>query len=138
MARQHFGSDQAMTALVKLLAAEISYERNRLKRAEKLLSDALPIIEKFEGWMEIYCSGYLTAASVAFHVRGIASALAILDRAETTADTRNLPRLRLNCTIKRLELLAMSGNLCNWRACPKICVTGLERVTYRKAPQWTT
>lgn len=111
LARQHFASDRAMMALVHLLLAEISYERNRLKRAEQLLSNALPTIENFEGWMEIYCCGYLTAASVAFHARGLAAAQGVLDRAEATAETRNLPRLKLNSLIKKLELLTASGNL---------------------------
>jgi LuxR family maltose regulon positive regulatory protein len=111
LARRHFASDRAMMALVHLLAAEISYERNRLKRAERLLNSALPTIENFEGWMEIYCCGYLTAASVAFHGRGLAAAQGVLDRAEATAETRNLPRLQLNSLIKKLELLTASGNL---------------------------
>jgi LuxR family transcriptional regulator, maltose regulon positive regulatory protein len=109
VARRHFASDRAMMALVHLLAAEISYERNRLQRAQQLLSSALPTIENFEGWMEVYCCGYLTAAAVAFHSRGLAAALGVLDRAEVTAETRSLPRLKLNDSCSQVRKPRGSG-----------------------------
>ncbi|MBW7836949.1 MAG: AAA family ATPase [Sphingomonadales bacterium] len=111
VAVREFSSDPAMLALARLMMANLYFERNYLERAEQLLRDTLPMVETYEGWTEIFISGYLTSASVAYQRKGLAAAFRILDRAEETAHARGLPRVLWRAVCKKVELLTLDGNI---------------------------
>jgi len=103
------GGDAA--AIAGVLLAETAYEQNDLEAAERHLKNSLPHIEKFDGWFDIYASGYTTAASLAHVAQGIDASMAILDRAEEIARRRNLDRLGRLVRLQRIQELAQAGDL---------------------------
>jgi LuxR family maltose regulon positive regulatory protein len=110
LARFRFGFDLSMTALVNLLLAEALFERNKRVPAIRLLDAALFEVERYEGWTEIYTSGYLTRCRLAIQQGQLTDAKDILDRSELTAATRELPRLLWRTIIERIELATLAGD----------------------------
>lgn len=104
LARTRFSFDTSMTALVNLLLAEALFERNRCGPATRLLDAALFEVERYEGWTEIYVSGYLTRSRLACQQGQLSDAREILDRSELTAAARELPRLRWRTIVERIDL----------------------------------
>ncbi|MGE3500065.1 MAG: LuxR C-terminal-related transcriptional regulator [Candidatus Binatia bacterium] len=111
LATARFGDDRSLRALADVLRAEVLYERNKCGFAARLLDAALPEVEHDEGWTEIFLSGYRTLGRL-LRARGqSARATDVPARAELTAATRHLPRLRLWALIERIELATLAGDL---------------------------
>ena len=111
LAQSHFASDKGLIGLARVPLAEVYYEWNELERARTLVFDALAEVEEYEGWLDIYLSGYVTASALALADQGLESALEILERADRTATARGMPRLRRLVTVRRIELLTLTGEI---------------------------
>jgi LuxR family maltose regulon positive regulatory protein len=111
LAQSHFASDHGLIGLARVPLAEVYYEWNDLDRARGLVFDALAEVEEYEGWFDIYFSGYGTASALAWADQGLEAALDIIDRAEQTAATRAMPRLRRLVAVRRVELFTLAGEI---------------------------
>ncbi len=94
LALEHFGVDSDLDAIASSFLAEAAYEANNLHRASQLLKAALPHIERFDAWLEVYIAAYTTAMKLATTSFGFLSLSEIRDRARSTASSRGIPRLR--------------------------------------------
>lgn len=94
LAEEHFGSSSDLVAVAKVFLAEIAYERNETHEAAQLLARALPHIEQFDSWHEVYLAGYLTALRLAYLSRNSLEVARIARRVHSTASSRMLPGLR--------------------------------------------
>lgn len=94
LAEEHFGSSSDLVAVAQVFLAEIAYEKNEIHAAEELLARALPHIEQFDSWLEVYLAGYLTALRLAFLSRDTLEVARIARRVHSTASSRMLPGLR--------------------------------------------
>ena len=111
LALEHFGKASDLAAIAGAFLAETAYERNNLTEAKRLLDFALPHIERFDAWLEVYVAGYTTAMKLArFHPQR-ESVQEISDRARATAEIRGLPRLRTIIDLQQRELDYLGGNL---------------------------
>ncbi len=111
LALEHFGEGSDLTAIAGAFLAETAYERNDLAEAGRLLDFALPHIERFDAWLEVYVAGYTTAMKLAwFNSRG-ESVQEFGDRARATAENRGLPRLRAIIDLQQRQLDFLGGDL---------------------------
>ncbi len=104
LALEHFGEGSDLTAIAGAFLAETAYERNNLNEAKQLLDFALPHIERFDAWLEVYVAGYTTAMKLARFSLQEESVQEIGDRARATAESRGLPRLRTIIDLQQREL----------------------------------
>ena len=93
LATKSFGQDSGLNAIGSAFLAGVAYERNDNVRASQLLKAALPQIERFDAWLEVYIIAYATAVALAFAEEDEEKANEMLGRAISTADARGLPRL---------------------------------------------
>ena len=111
LAQSHFASDKGLIGLARVPLAEVYYEWNDLGRARGLVFDALAEVEEYEGWLEIYFSGYATASALALAEQGLEAALEIMQRADRTAAERRMPKLGRLAAARRIELLTLAGEI---------------------------
>ncbi|KQX18779.1 LuxR family transcriptional regulator [Sphingomonas sp. Root50] len=109
IAVQYFPEEPNMAALSRLLRAELLFERGQGDLGIDLLP-ALLSAENNDGWLDLFVSGYRTAALRAFQDGGLESALAVTRRGEEAAIRTGLPRLSLVMQILRAELLSLAGH----------------------------
>lgn len=110
-ARHYLGDGGDATAISRVLLAETDYYQNDLESASQHLQASLPHIEIFDGWFDIYASGYATAASLSHISQGIDAAMAMLDRADEIARRRNLDRLGRLVRLLRVRELTKAVDL---------------------------
>lgn len=94
LAAEHFGSESDLVAVARAFLAEIAYEKNDIAEAEQLLAQALPHIEQFDSWLEVYLAAYLTALKLAWLRCDAQEVARIARRMRSTASSRMLPGLR--------------------------------------------
>jgi LuxR family maltose regulon positive regulatory protein len=111
LAQSHFASDKGLIGLARVPLAEVYYEWNDLERARGLVFDALAEVEEYEGWLDIYLGGYVTASALALAEQGLEAALKILERADRTAAERRMPRLGRLVAARRIELFTLAGEI---------------------------
>ena len=111
LVERHFASNRAMLAIAQLLLATVHYQMNRTVRAHELAESALPQVERYEGWPELYVLGYSTAFDSAYWQAGASAALQRMIKAEQTAERRHLSRLRWHIAAKRVDLFCREGQL---------------------------
>lgn len=104
-----FGDESNISAHIRVFRAELAAERAEWAEARTYLSQALPTVEKDEGWFELYASAFFTTATVAFTEGGADAALPILDRARTLASARNLDRLYILSDCEAANYLLVDG-----------------------------
>lgn len=109
IAVQHFPDDPTMAALSRLLRAELLFEGGQAELGIDLLP-ALQNAENNDGWLDLFASGYRTAALHTFQQAGLEPALAVTRRGEEAAIRTALPRLSLVMQIVRAELLSLAGH----------------------------
>jgi len=100
-----FGPRSDLAANCAAFEAELLYEQDRVPEALALLDWALPHMELFDGWVDVYAAAYFTAARAAAGEGALDAAQALLDRARLTAERRRLPQLALLTDLCALELL---------------------------------
>lgn len=104
-----FGPGSDLAAIAAAYLAETAYQRNDLDAAARYAEIALPHIERFDSWADVFVAAYLTRANLLRLSEGLPEALACIDRAISTALFRNLPRLRMMAELHRLQLYLNSG-----------------------------
>ena len=109
LVERHFGSNRAMLAVAQLMLATVCYQMNRTARAYKLSESALPLVERYDAWPELYVLGYSTAFDCAYRQGGISAALQRMISAEQSAERRHLSRLRWHIAAKRVDLFCRDG-----------------------------
>ncbi len=100
LALEHFGEGSDLAAIAGAFLAETAYEQNNVAEAKRLLDGALPHIERFDAWLEVYVAAYTTAMKLARCSPGEQSSIDFRNRARTIAARRGLTRL---CTIVDLQ-----------------------------------
>ena len=93
LATESFGRDSDLNAIGGSFLARVAYERNDCVRAAHYLETALPHIERFDAWLEVYISAYATAFALAVAEDNDEEAGEVFNRAISTATARGLPRL---------------------------------------------
>jgi LuxR family maltose regulon positive regulatory protein len=101
---EHFGADSDLTAIASAFLAEAAYEKNSVHEATQLVDVALPHIERFDAWLEVYVAAYTTAMKLAHAASQWELLAEIMSRAFSTAANRGLPRLRAIVEMQALEL----------------------------------
>ena len=104
LALEHFGEESDLAAIASAFLAEAAYERNDLTEAERLLDFALPHIERFDAWLEVYVAAYATAMKLARFTAQGESVRELRNRARATAESRGLLRLRAIVDLQQQEL----------------------------------
>ena len=126
--RREFSSDIGLLSLIQTVRAEILYERNEIDEAGELIFSALRNIEHSEGWVEVYGRAYVVATAISYTAGGIEPAARLLDQALSTADERNLPRLRWLAICRKIELLTRDGQLAEARSLADEHLSGPENI----------
>ncbi len=109
IAIQHFPEDPNMATLSRILRAELLFEQGQDDIGIDLLP-ALECAEKNDGWLDLFVSGYRTAALKAFRDGKADLAIAITRQAEEAAIRTGFVRLGLLMQILRAEILCMNGH----------------------------
>lgn len=109
LALEHFGKDSDLAAISSAFLADVAYEKNRLDEAEQLLSVALPHIEQFDAWTEVYVAAYTTAMKVARAKGDWDGVQDVWSRAKSTAVFRGLPRLGETVDLQAMEFGSREG-----------------------------
>ena len=91
MAEDNFGADSGLKAISDILSAAAHYLLGEADSAN--LNMALEYAEHYDGWFEIYATGYGTAASLAYAQGGLDAALTVLVSGRRAAEVRGLSRL---------------------------------------------
>lgn len=94
LALEHFGENSDLAAIGGAFLAEAAYERNSTHEASRLLELALPHIERFDAWPEVYVAAYTTAMKLARAESDTDKLEELRRRGRATATNRGLPRLR--------------------------------------------
>lgn len=109
--RKNFGHDEAALAFGNVLHAEVLYHMGHLERADRLLSQSLPIITKGEGWFDIYVSGYTVRSLLAYRNKGLQETLSIVDELERVAIEKKLRQIYPVMAALRLTVLVLAEKL---------------------------
>lgn len=109
LASRHFADDPTMAHMVQLLRAELRFEYGDEER-DRDLAAALQVAEDNDGWLDLFVSGYRTAAMSAHGAGDLDAALALLRRGEEAALRLKLPRLGVIMQITRVELETFAGD----------------------------
>lgn len=116
LARKHFNDDQGLRLIGNILQSELNYELNEAQGVAPTARAAPQLIERGEGWFEIYASAYTTSACYAFDEHGIDAALVIVDGGLAYARLNGLQTLENLLVLLRIELLVRAGNTAEARA----------------------
>lgn len=104
-------TDENLAAVVHIPLAMAAYLHGDVVEAERMLTQAMPIVSRGEGWVDPFENGFTTLARARFLLQGFEAGLAVLDQAEELAVERDLPRLQLSMSVTRVDLLARGGLL---------------------------
>jgi len=101
-----FGETSDLAAIASAFLAQLSYEKNRLKDAEKYLERALPHIERADAWIDVYLAAYLTRLKLDYAALDPAAITKTASRARSTAINRGLGRLEslIGSQLEKLRL----------------------------------
>jgi LuxR family maltose regulon positive regulatory protein len=109
LARKHFNDDHGLRLICNLLQSELNYELNETQGVAPTARAAPQLIERGEGWFEIYASAYTTSAYHAFDEHGVDAALAVIDGGLAYARSNGLHTLENLLVLLRIELLTRAG-----------------------------
>ncbi|MEF2070332.1 LuxR C-terminal-related transcriptional regulator [Consotaella aegiceratis] len=104
-------SDDNLLSIARIPMAETLYQQGDIEAADAILAEAMPIVSRGEGWVDVFARGFVTFAHCRLRLKGINAAMAVADQAEEVAQERSLPRLQLVTDILRIELLTEAGLL---------------------------
>lgn len=113
---RNFGDRSDLAANCAAFEAELLYDQDRADEASALLEWALPHMEQFDGWVDVYAAAYFTAARGAAGTRALDEARALLVRAGQVAGRRRLRQLELLAGLCELELLLHHADVESARA----------------------
>lgn len=106
-----FLRDAGLLALADVLLAEVHFEYGDFQTGEEFLRQSLHELDKHEAWVEVLGRGYVTASNLALVRNATHEAQSILDRCESIARSRDLPRLLDIVDAQRMEIAALSGDI---------------------------
>ena len=119
------GNTEWLTAVGRVLSAEVAYETNDLERANEMMDLAFNAVEHKDAWFDILNAAYRVRTRLAYAEAGLPGALEALTHAERIARDRNMPRLYRLMQIERIRALTLSDEI-NAAACV-MKETGLSR-----------
>ena len=109
-AAENCGSDNVLKAVSNALLARVTYWRGEnMSAARMLLRTALPVLEAHNTWVDVYATAYQTAVAIECAEGQFDVALAMVDRAVISAETRRLRRLHELTHCWRLDVFVESG-----------------------------
>lgn len=111
IAEEYFGDGSCPKAIGDVLIAEVLYQKNELDSAAVHLHESLPYLETYDGWVDLYASGYQTSIARARARQDFDAALKLVARGEDTAITRGLSRLQTIMDGVRLQTMIAVGDL---------------------------
>jgi LuxR family maltose regulon positive regulatory protein len=111
LVKEKHGTDENLAAIVDIASAMAAYLQGQVLEAESLLTSAMPVVSRGEGWVDPFENGFVTLALARLQLHSFEAGLAVLDQAEELAVERDLPRLALSIVVARTELLARGGLL---------------------------
>ena len=106
---EHLDANANVKANTSIFLADLAFMKNRIQEAGQLLDTTLDVIEKHDGWFDLYAKAYTTAAGVALAANSIDDAVFVLERARRTAMERSLPRLKILCDVTEIKFLLSAG-----------------------------
>lgn len=104
----NFGRQSDLAANCAAFQSVLLYELDQADEARALLAWALPHMERFDGWVDVYSAAYFTEARALAGAGALDEALDVVDRARRTALRRRLRQLELLADLCEIELLLMS------------------------------
>ncbi|MBI4535940.1 MAG: hypothetical protein HY708_06650 [Ignavibacteriae bacterium] len=116
MVLKHFRDDSALTAIAASYMGEVLYKGNHLQEAKRQIELALPTIDNYDAWFEVYHAAYLTAAAVARATEGVVSAGETLARMRHIGQIRGISRLKAFADIQATANLLWAGRVDEARA----------------------
>lgn len=105
----HFGDQSDLAANCAAFEAELLYEQDKLEQAQEKLKWALPHMEQYDGWVDVYAAAYLTLARSLAFAGSFEEAWTLLDRARRTAVRKRLRQLEMLADLCELELKLTHG-----------------------------
>ena len=111
IAEQKFGSDSGPKAIADVLISEVYYQQNDLERASTCLQNSFRHVVEYDGWADIYITGYQIAIALSCAWGEYQNALNIIHEGEETAKTRGLRRLSGLLQAARYWVYVTSGNM---------------------------
>lgn len=102
-------SDDNLIAIARIPMAETLYRQGHVRAADAILAEALPVVSRGEGWVDVFARGFVTFARSRRRLEGTNAAMAVADRAEEVAEDRRLRRLQIVVEILRVEILTDAG-----------------------------
>ncbi len=110
-AEEGFGADSGPKAVADVLLAEVHHQRGELAAAAARLEDSLLRAEDYDGWFDIYASGYQTGIGLACAQREFDQAQRFVKRGEETAISRGLSRLKALMEAAAIRVAVAAGEL---------------------------
>lgn len=109
--RREFEKDPGLMGVIRVVNSVIRMERNEIGAATSDLFDALTVVERTEGWVEVFVQGCRAAVGLAYVNDGFDFAMQEVARARRMAGDRKLPRLDDAATLFEIEILTLDGKL---------------------------
>ncbi|MEQ8388205.1 MAG: LuxR C-terminal-related transcriptional regulator [Alphaproteobacteria bacterium] len=97
-------ADSPVAAVIGPLLADISYERDDLTEARRLLDLYLPVVGEL-GFVDQLVAGYRCAAAISFRDKGLKAGLSVLTKGEAIAQSKGFRRLSEALLEERLRQL---------------------------------
>lgn len=101
----NFGDRSDLAANCAAFEAQLLSDLDRGAEAGALLSWALPHMEQYDGWVDVYAAAYFTAARTAAAAGALDNAMSLIARARGVAAQRRLRQLDLLAGLCEIELL---------------------------------
>lgn len=106
-----FGPHTDLGAMVDVVTAELAYERNDPERAAALLDASLQRATAAGGWINVYATGFRTAAALARIRNGPDAALEVLTSARALARRKGSARLERFAAVHSVRELSLAGRI---------------------------
>ncbi|TAK56418.1 MAG: hypothetical protein EPO25_00665 [Gammaproteobacteria bacterium] len=106
-----FGPDTDLGAMVDVVTAELAYERNDPQQAAALLDTSLLRATAAGGWINVYATGFRTAAALARLRDGPDAALEVMSSARALARRKGSARLERFAAVLSVRELSLAGRI---------------------------
>ncbi|HEY0339698.1 MAG TPA: LuxR C-terminal-related transcriptional regulator, partial [Steroidobacteraceae bacterium] len=111
-----FSDDHGLRLVGNILWSELKYELNEAQGGAPTARAAPQLLERGEGWFEIYAAAYTTSANYALDEHGIEAAVAITDAGLAYARLNRLRTLENLLVLLKIDLLARAGRAAEARS----------------------
>jgi len=111
LAEENLSIDTGLHAIADVGLAVMLTSRGCVADARTLFDRSLPLVETYDGWLDVFAEGYGAAISTAFVAADFARARNLIERGSITAIRRGLARLDQIMIAYRCRLAIMTGRL---------------------------